>query len=199
VSVKLQDKNQYWSEHFAGLDVSGEAIAATEFDGCSFTECNFSDAAFKRCNFVDCEFLRCNLSLATVDYCRFSDVRFRDSKLIGIDWTKVSWSQFGFSPLKFFKCLVNDANFYGLALPEIVFEECRAHNVDFREADLSKASFCYTDLSGSLFARTNLSGADFSEATDYDIDIYQNTIKGARFSRFEALRLLDCLDIELVD
>lgn len=31
------------------------------------------------------------------------------------------------------------------------------------------------------------------------IDIYENIIKGARFSRFEAERLLYCLEIELTD
>ena len=78
-------------------------------------------------------------------------------------------------------------------------EACKAHNVDFREGDFSNSNFTYAELSGASFVNTNLSGADFSEATGYDINIYQNTIKKARFSRFEAARLLDCLEIELVD
>ena len=134
------------------------------------------------------------------EYSKYSDVCFRDSKLIGIDWTKVAWPKFIFdSPVKFYKSILNDCSFYGLSLQDLVLEECKAHNVDFREGNFSNSNFTYTDLSGSFFGNTNLSGVDFSEATDYDIDIYRNIIEKAKFSRFEAVSLLDSLDIELVD
>jgi uncharacterized protein YjbI with pentapeptide repeats len=103
------------------------------------------------------------------------------------------------SPIKFYKSIVNDSSFYGLSLHDLVLEECKAHNVDFREGDFSHSNFSYTDLSGCFFGNTNLSAADFSEASNYDIDIYRNTITKAKFSRFEAVRLLDSLEIELVD
>lgn len=198
--VISEEKSEYWSEKFKDLDFSGIEISSKEFDGCTFEKCDFSDATFKRCNFVDCEFTSCNLSNIKLEYSKFSDICFRDSKLIGINWTKVSWPSLMFSsPIKFYKSMLNDSSFFGLSLQDLVLEECKAHNVDFREGDFSNANFTYTDLSGSFFANTNLSAADFSEATDYDIDIYQNTIKKAKFSRFEAVRLLDSLEIELVD
>jgi fluoroquinolone resistance protein len=198
--LKLEDKSEYWSETFSGLNISGTEIAAKEFDGCTFRECDFSEATFTRCNFVDCEFIKCNLSIVKIEYSKFSDVLFRESKLIGINWTKVSWPGLIFTaPVKFYKSILNDCSFYGLALQDLVIEECKAHSVDFREGDFSNANFTYTDFSGSFFVNTNLSGTDFAEATDYDIDVFQNTIKRARFSRFEAVRLLDSLEIELVD
>lgn len=198
--MNLEEKNEYWSENFNNLDFSGIEISSKEFEGCTFEKCDFTEVTFKRCNFVDCEFISCNLSLVKIEYSKFSDVCFRDSKLIGINWTKVTWPNFLFSsPIKFYKSIVNDCSFYGLSLQDLVLEECKAHNVDFREGDFSNANFTYTDLTGCFFVNTNLSGADFSEATDYDIDIYQNTITKAKFSRFEAVRLLDSLDIELVD
>jgi fluoroquinolone resistance protein len=198
--VDFSEKNEYWSAKFEGINFSGQEIAAKEFDGCTFKDCDFSEATFKRCNFVDCEFTRCNLSLVSVAYSKFSDTAFHESKLIGINWTKASWSTLVFSsPIKFYKSIVSDSSFYGLSLQEIVFDECKAHNVDFREGDFSHACFTYTDLSGSFFNNTNLTGADFSEATDYDIDIYQNEIKRAKFTRFEAVRLLESLEIELLD
>ncbi|WP_281662138.1 MULTISPECIES: pentapeptide repeat-containing protein [Halomonadaceae] len=95
--------------------------------------------------------------------------------------------------------VLNDSSFYGLSLQDLVLEECKAHNVDFREGDFSNSNFTYSDLSGCFFVNTNLTGADFSEASDYNIDIYRNIIKKAKFSRFEAVRLLDSLEIELVD
>ena len=198
--MNLEEKSEYWSETFKDMDFSGMEISSKEFEGCTFEKCDFSEAIFKRCNFVDCEFLGCNLSLVKIEYSKYSDVCFRDSKLIGINWTAATWPGLIFtSPIKFYKSILNDSSFYGLSLQDLVLEECKAHNVDFREGDFTNSNFTYTDLSGCFFSSTNLSGADFSEATNYDIDIYQNRIEKARFSRFEAVRLLDGLDIELVD
>ena len=198
--VSWEDKSEHWSETFKNMDFSESEIASKEFDGCTFDKCDFSDAIFKRCNFVDCEFIGCNLSNVKIAFSKFSDVCFRDSKLIGINWTTATWPGMIFTaPIKFYKSILNDCSFYGLSLQDFVMEECKAHNVDLREGDFSNSNFTYTDLTGCFFANTNLSGADFSEATNYDIDIYQNRIEKAKFSRFEAVRLLDSLEIELVD
>lgn len=59
-------------------------------------------------------------------------------------------------------------------------EECKAHDVDFRDGSFCRAVFTYTDFTNSLFGKTNLSGADFSEATNYDIDIFNNKISKAK-------------------
>ena len=194
------DVTEYWSKSFIGLDLSSKEICCREFEACTFKNCDFSEAVFKRCKFIDCEFVACNLSMVDIESSKFSAVLFRDSKLIGINWTRASWPNMAFSsPIKFRKCIVNDSSFFGLQLQEIVLEECKAHHVDFREGDFNSANFTHSDLSGCLFSGTNLTDADFSEATNYDIDIHQNTLKGARFSRFEAVRLLESLDIELID
>lgn len=63
----------------------------------------------------------------------------------------------------------------------------------------SGADFTETNFSNSLFMQTDLSNADLTEANNYNIDIRFNEVKKAKFSRYEALRLLDLLDIELVD
>jgi uncharacterized protein YjbI with pentapeptide repeats len=138
--------------------------------------------------------------MATLGYSKFTDVSFRESKLIGIDWTKADWPNYLFhSPVFFEQSILNDCSFFGLNLPELVIRDCKAHNTDMREGDFNHADFTYTDLSYSLFGNTNLSEADFSEASHYDIDIHSNTLKGATFSRFEAVRLLESLDIKLLD
>lgn len=195
-----EEKRDYLSEIFDGSDFSELVISAKEFDDCTFRNCDFSKTTFKRCHFADCEFIQCNLSVASIEYSQFSDVTFHDSKLIGINWTKVSWPQLIMSsPVKFYKCILNDSSFFGLELQEIVIEACMAKNVDFRDGNFSQANFTNTDFSGSLFGKTNLTGADFSEATNYDINVTRNNIKQAKFSRFEALRLLENLEIELID
>ncbi len=198
--MRLAENSEYCSERFKNLDFSGAEVFSKRFENCTFEECDFSEAVFKKCDFVDCAFIGCNLSNVKVEYSKFSDVCFQESKLIGVDWTKAAWSQLILSsPVKFYKSIINDSSLYGLSLRDLVVEECKAHNVDFREGDFSNSNFTCSDLSGCLFANTNLSGADFSEATGYDINIYNNTIKNAKFSRFEAIRLLDSLEIELVD
>lgn len=196
----FEEQREYWSETFVGKDCAGQVIERREFDGCVFRDCDFSEAKFERCNFVDCEFNQCNLSVVALAYSKFSEVVFHESKLVGVDWTRVTRSSLAISsPVAFYKCILNDSSFFGLPLPELVLEECKAHHVDFREGSFIGANFTYTDFSGSQFSRTDLSGADFSEANDYEIDVYQNNIKGAKFNRYEAVRLLESLEIELVD
>jgi len=77
--------------------------------------------------------------------------------------------------------------------------ECIAHEVDFREVDLSQADFSNTDLVGSLFINTNLTGADFTHTRNYTINASLNTLKGTKFSLPEAMSLLHSLDIVLID
>jgi len=199
-ALNFEEKNEYYAVTFEGLECAGAEIEEKEFDNCTFTKCDFSEVRFKKCKFIECDFINCNLSLVKIDYSRFADVTFRDSKLIGIDWNKVTWSSLVTeSPIRFYRCIVNDCSFYGLSLQELVLEECKAHGVDFREGDFTNGNFTHTDLTGCLFGNSRLTGVDFSDAENYDIDVYQNDIKGAKFSRFEALRLLDSLEVELID
>ena len=194
------EQKEYFSQNFNELDLSNKVLDSIEFEDCTFKECNFSDATFKQCKFIDCSFIKCNLSLVKMAYCTFTDVTFESCKVIGIDWTKASWPNLAlFSPIKFHQCILNDSSFFGLNLQEIVIEECKAHHVDFRDADFTQASFNGTDLSECLFNKTNLSGVNFVDAVNYQIDIYNNNINKAKFSRYEAVNLLESLDIDLVD
>ena len=182
------------------MNLATKTLDAIEFEDCTFKECNFSDAIFSQCKFIDCTFIKCNLSLVKIAYSQFTDITFEGCKVIGIDWTKASWPNLAlFSPIKFHACILNDSSFFGLKLQEIVIEACKAHHVDFRDGDFTQANFSGTDLSDSLFSKTNLGGVNFIDASNYHIDIYNNNINKAKFSRYEAVSLLDSLDIELVD
>ena len=197
----IEIKNgEHFSKVFNGLNLSYKKIESTIFENCTFSRCNFLEAIFSKSKFIDCEFLECNLSIVKVESSKFSDVVFDECKIIGVDWTNASWPNIKLcSQIKFYKCIINDSIFFGLNLAEIVIEECKAHNVDFRDGDFSGAYFSHTDFQGSMFSQTNLSGANFIEAINYNIDINFNNIRMAKFSRYEAIRLLDSLDIELVD
>ena len=158
---------EYLSESFDGLDIPGYDLSAKVFDGCVFKNCDFSEAILNKCKFVDCHFFRCNLSLVKIHQAVFSDVYIEECKVVGVDWTDVSWSEYALiSPLKFYKSILNDSSFFGLALADIEIEECKAHDVDFREGNFSGANSSYTDFTNSLFNKTNLSAANFTGATN---------------------------------
>lgn len=198
--MELSNNNEYFSKIFIGLDAVGESFSEIVFEGCEFQQCSLSDVNFYKCKFVDCSFTASNLSNMTINYSKFFDVSFSQCKLVGIDWTKADWPSFNsYSPLSFTECIINDSSFFGLSLSDMLLEYCKAHDVDFRNGNFTKAKFCFTDFTHSLFLKTNLREADFSESENYDIDIYNNDIKSARFSRHEAIRLLNSVDIELVD
>lgn len=198
--MTIQNRNEYFSRTFSYHEATSESFTEVIFENCTFENCNFSDIRFYKCKFVDCLFISSNLSNVKIDYSKFFDVSFNDSKMVGIDWTKADWPRFAFtSPLKFNNCIINDSSFFGLNLSEIELKHCKAQDVDFRNGNFSKAHFNFTDFTSSLFMKTNLREANFCDAENYTIDIFNNDIKGAIFSRLEALRLLDCLNIELVD
>ena len=194
------NETEYLSIVFNNVSVINQEMGNLEFDGCQFIDCNFTDSLFKKCRFIECTFTRCNLSVTKISQSQFTDVIFDECKLVGIDWTRASWPKLVFSvALQFKQCILNDSSFFGLNLDEITIEECKAHDVDFRDGRFRRAIFIGTDFTHSLFAKTDLSGADFTDASDYDIDIFNNNISKAKFSRYEAIRLLNSLDIELVD
>ncbi len=195
-----QDSDEYYAKSFVGLQLGSAELVGKEFDSCEFAQCDFSEATLTDCKFIDCRFKACNLSLLKVDESHFRAVEFDACKLVGVNWTRASWPRVMLAPpLQFRECVLDESSFFGLQLPELIVEACKAREVDLREANLSGARFCHTDLSNSLFGRTSLRGADFVEAIGYNIDVFDNDIRNARFSRHEAVRLLDSLSIELVD
>jgi len=188
-----------FAEDFQNLDLSGQEIVAKEFDDCTFTKSDFSHTAFKQCKFITCHFSRCDLSLIEVLDSQFNGCHFEDCKVIGVDWTKASWSALTQRELKFKRTVLNDSSFWGLKLESIMISSCEARDVDFREANLTKADLSDTDFSCALFRNTNLTEANFSYASNFDIDVRVNTVRGAKFSRYDVWRLLSGLDIVLVD
>ncbi|MFT6977680.1 MAG: fluoroquinolone resistance protein [Shewanella psychromarinicola] len=198
--IERFELSHYCDETFELIKQGVLQIKLVIFERCQFIQCDLSQSDFNHCQFIECVFSQCNLSVLSVVATEFDDVIFRDCKAIGIDWTKAQWPQFMTqTSIKFEQCLLDGSNFYSLHLPEIILVDCRAHDVDFREANLSKADLRRTDFTLSQFSHTNLSGANFTDASNYHIDITRNEVKQAIFSRFEALSLLEGLDIQLVD
>lgn len=198
--IVSDDSSEHYQEHFKDLKLPNTTIASKVFEECDFTHCSFNGSRFEGCKFIDCTFRSCDLSNLAIARSKFLTVLFEESKIIGVDWNKAEWPKFsGPGLLAFRKSVISDSSFFGMKLPELMLEECKAHSVDFRGGNFSRANFTYSDFAGSMFGNTKLSDTDFREATNYDIDIRENRLDGAKFTRFEAIRLLNGLGFELFD
>jgi uncharacterized protein YjbI with pentapeptide repeats len=192
-------KKEYSGEVFTGLDLKKKALTSKHFTDCLFKSCDLTAAVIRLCVFKDCRFESCNLSLAALHGSVFSGVTFKDSKLVGVNWTEAAWPRIQLaSPVQFEGCLLNDSVFLGLKLGGTRITRCLAKGADFRDADLSKADLTHTDFSGALFGQTDLTGANLDQARNYAIRISDNKVKGASFSMPEAMALLYCLDIKII-
>ncbi len=184
-------KDTYSQEIFSKQILAEVIIQSKIFDECEFTDCIFVATKFEKCRFLNCKFGKCDLSNLNPVNSEFREVEFTGCKAIGIDWTKAG----KIKELSFTDCLVNYSNFRLLKLPKTVMKKCEAKEADFIETDLENSILTGTDFENSVFFKTNLSGADFTGATNYSIDVNNNTLKKTRFSLPEALSLLNNLDI----
>ena len=190
----------YLNQTFTQLIIEKTRIEQINFENCQFKQCKFIDVIFSNIKFTECDFEFCDLALAKFPNCKFSEVSFKNSKIIGVNWTELSWPLVKLtSPLYFYSSNLSHSSFYGLELSNLIVEECKAHDIDFREANLSHASFVESDLLNSLFLHTNLYSADFTNAINYTIDPNENRIKQARFSFPEVIALLNHFDIKIND
>lgn len=197
---QLAKQIEFFDQSFDGLDLSEKIIAQKVFENCIFNKCKFNAVDFQECKFCDCTFRNCNLNIIKIKNCVFNNVGFIDCKVSGINWTEAAWPRIKLtSPIHFEKCDLSHATFFGLYLSGINIVECRAHNVDFREANLTEANLSHTDFTDSMFINTDLSTADFTFATNYRIDLASSKITKAKFTLPEATALLYGLDIELVE
>lgn len=185
------EKDAYSQETFSRLVLTEETMESKVFDECEFTDCVFIGSRFEKCRLLNCKFEKCDLSNLIPMNSEFREVKFTNCKTIGIDWTRAG----KIKELHFSECLVNYSNFRLLKLPKTVMKKCEVKDVDFIETDLKDSNLTGSNFEHSTFFKTNLSGVDFTHATNYIIDVNNNTLKKTRFSLPEALSLLSNLDI----
>ena len=193
------DQDEYHDQHFERLHLPSEEIVGKVFYDCTFDTCNFAESQILDCRFFDCVFENCDMSLIKVGGTTFVSTRFQGSKVIGVNWIDANWRSIAPHKIDFFKSDVSYSLFGQLKLQGIHFEGCKAHDADFTETDLTEAHCRDTDFAQTNFHQTNLTNADFVGATNYNISLINNTVKGAKFSLPEALKLLTHFEIEIVD
>ena len=187
-----------YDEIFTDLDLAEAVLTGRSFEDCTFSNCKLNNANLQHCRFLRCRFENCDLSLSDISFSSFCQSSFFDCRLLGLNWAAASWENCRFGKPLFFKgCLLNHSTFIGLELAGLNLTDCQAHDVDFRQAKLSKANFSGSDLAEAIFHETDLSQADLRSARNYRINPGENNISKARFALPEALGLLYSLDIRL--
>ena len=198
-SVLIKDSLDCFAEDFTKVDLPGKTIKNAEFEECTFVSCDFSETLFRSCSFIDCRFENCNLSVMKLTDSKMSGCEFISSKMIAIDWTMCDWkSLLLIEPMRFKQCILSDSNFYGLTQDGIEMIECSAKELDFRSGSFKNANFSKSDFKEALFGNTHLENANFTDASNTNMDLKNNFLKGATFNRFEALYLLESMGIVLV-
>ena len=198
IQINIVNQAEFYDLKVSDLKLDELELRNKRFENCTFVRSSFIGTKFHSCTFVDCEFKLCNLSSAQFKYTSFTDTVFDESKLIGINWTQAKWPNINLSsPIKIYKSNISHSSFFELELREIIIEECKAHDVDFRGCDLSNGIFISTDFQSSLFMHTKLYAANFTDAINYSINPKENDIRKGKFSMPDVISLLHYFEIEI--
>ena len=196
--MNIENGTHYVENIFNEIEPHQVPVTGCEFEECKFLDCNLSELSFIECRFVDCEFSSCNLNLIKLNRTKFFETHFSESKITGVNWTLLDWKSYMLSsPISFENCDLSFSIFSSLDLREMSIRNCKAHDVDFSESDLSGSDFYLTDFKESNFFRSKLNKCSFAESVNYDINPLECSIEGAQFSSPEVLTLLSPFKIKI--
>lgn len=163
------------------------------FESCRFLHFKLPELRLKNCRFIDCEFEHCDLSNAILTSCSFRDVRFTDSKLIGINWT----SSKNIHHLHFERSFLDYSSFAQLDLRLSHFSECEIKTADFSNCNLGGAQMIHCNLEDSAFHQTNFEKADLRASFGFHIDPRENKLKHATLGPEGGILLLKAMQINI--
>ncbi len=187
------EKAYFEGESFENLSTWGEMISPGDYENCIFMSCDFSNASLSEFSFLECEFRDCNLTMTKLNRTCFRDVKFSNSRLLGLHFEDCSDVLISMS---FESSQVELCSFPGLKLRNTAFRNSKIIEADFSGTDLGNSLFHECDLSRSVFMNTNLEKADFRTAFNYIIDPELNRIIKAKFSLAGLPGLLSKYDID---
>ncbi|KTD74969.1 pentapeptide repeat-containing protein [Legionella waltersii] len=189
---------EYSDKQFIELDCQSIEIKNNRFEHCVFINCIFDAGFIRQCKFIECGFKSCSMNLVKLTGSSFVETEFTDCKMKGINWTEITFpSVIITSPIFLNTCDISYSSFYELKLPGIAIVDCKAHDADFRAADLSNSDLSGTDFENSEFNHTNLKSADFRRSINYRIDPTENNVRDAHFCLPEAISLLASFKIKI--
>ena len=177
---------------FDKLDFTQEPLPKGEYENCIFTNCNFEETNLNDIKFMDCNFQDCNWSLVQLNGTVLREVKFKDCKMLGLQFE--TCNDFGLS-FSFENCQLNHSTFFQMNIKKTIFRNCQLREIDFSESNLSNVIFDNCDLAQAIFINTVLDKADFRTAYNYSIDPESNRLKKAKFSILGISGLLDKYDL----
>lgn len=177
---------------FDKLDFTQEPLTKGEYENCIFTNCNFEETNLNDIKFMDCNFQDCNWSLVQLNGTVLREVKFKDCKMLGLQFE--TCNDFGLS-FSFENCQLNHSTFFQMNIKKTIFRNCQLREIDFSESNLSNVIFDNCDLAQAIFINTVLDKADFRTAYNYSIDPESNRLKKAKFSILGISGLLDKYDL----
>ncbi len=192
----MQTETYHQNKTFSAINYAEKELVGREFDYCNFKQVDFSNCKIQNCIFSDCVLEDCNLSLAQLINTGLSSVKFKNCKLLGVDFIKVRDFSFAVS---FDHCILDYASFSRKKLRNTIFKKCRMQEVSFQESDLTGSIFADCDLSRTSFNDTILNEVDFTSAYNFSIDPERNKIKKAKFSVAGLQGLLEKYNLVVVD
>lgn len=190
-ATRLEAELEFYDETFTDLDLGGTHFAGKQFEACRFEKCKFVKATFLQCRFLDCTFDQCDLSSVSVPHTSLQGVRFKASKLIGIDWTMAN-VHMGFDP-RFDGCALDYSSFSGMDLGGVQLVSCRGREVRLDETTLKGAGLVDVDFGGSTLHRADLRQADLSSVSNLAIDLLSCRLGKTKLSlgtAYDSLSLL---------
>jgi len=137
----------------------------------------------------------CNLTLAKLINTGLSGVKFKNCKLLGLDFSTTR--NFSFA-VTFDSCIMDYASFTRKKLRNTLFKKCRLLETGFQESDLTGAVFADCDLTRAFFSNSILNEADFTSAYNFSIDPEKNKIKKAKFSASGLPGLLEKYNLNII-
>lgn len=187
-------KAHYEEERIEGLECFQEPLYNLSFTECIFSHCFFQKGTWGGSKFISCSFLNCLIFCVDLTGVRMQEVRFEESKLVGLEFYKCDPTFFSISGKK---AIFQGCNFSGMKMKKSSFPECKLKGCFFSDAQLSESDFSQADLEGSIFHNSDLKKADFRQASHYQIDPLSNKIQKAKFSFPEVVSLLQGFDIKI--
>lgn len=173
-------QQEYQNIEFEGISYVGDTFTEDDFDYCTFSNCDFTNVIFSSCKFHECIFVDCNLSMTQFPQSTLSELLFKSSKVLGVNFGQCN--DFIFE-VHFENCTLDYSSFEKRKMIKARIIKSSLKGVDFAHADLKESNFSDSDFTEAMFYHTNLQKANFVTATNYIIDPDENNIKKAAFSR----------------
>lgn len=179
-------------KHFKNGDYTKNPLQKADYEECLFEHCQFQNGFLDNQNFVDCSFRDCDLSNTNIAHTMWNGVTFESCKLVGVGFDKANHTMMS---LKFDKCNLTLAIFYGLSLTDTDFTGSNLSQADFTQTNLTGANFTDCNLDNTIFENTTLNMANLSKAFNFNINPEVNSLKKTVFSKEELMGLLKKYDI----